>query len=169
MFLSANPSNLSKEQQEAGATIRLSATVLDDLGAGIKSALVTFNSPRGVLESGGAPVETGKRGIAKDRLNVSSGDLAGVTDGFFDVTASTVGDSGELIEDVVEISVQGFALSIFLQPIPTSVPESGGTIELVATVLDDVGEPAIDSVRPGSGRFSRSAHGPRPMCHALGR
>jgi hypothetical protein len=146
LFLSANPSNLSKEQQETGTTIRLSATVLDDLGAGINSALVTFNSPRGVLESGGAPVETGKRGIAKDRLKVSSGDLAGVTDGFFDITASTVGDSGELIDDVVEISVQGFALSIFLQPIPTSVPESGGTIELVATVLDDIGEPAVDAV-----------------------
>jgi hypothetical protein len=146
LFLSANPSNLSKEQQQTGETIRLSATVLDDLGAGIKSALVTFNSPRGLLESGGAPVETGKRGIAKDRLKLSPGDLAGVTDGFFDVTASTVGDSGELIDDVVEITVTGFALSIFLQPIPTSIPEGGGTIELVATVLDDEGEPAVDAV-----------------------
>ena len=104
LFLSANPSNLTKEQQQTGETIRLSATVLDDLGAGIKSALVTFNSPRGLLESGGAPVETGKRGLAKDRLKVTPGDLAGVTDGFFDVTASTVGDSGELIEDVVELT-----------------------------------------------------------------
>jgi hypothetical protein len=146
LFLSANPSTLSKEVQDQGATIKLSATVLDDLGAGIKSALVTFTSPRGVLESGGAPVETGKRGIAKDRLSVTPSDLAGVTDGFFDVTASTVGDGGELIEDIVEITVSGFAFSIFLQPIPTSIPESGGIIDLVATVLDDEGEPAVDAV-----------------------
>ena len=146
LFLSANPSTLSKELQEGGVTIRLNATVLDDLGAGIKSALVTFQSPRGVLESGGAPVETGKLGRAKDRLRLTQGDLAGVTDGFFEVTASTVGEGGSLIEDFAEITVSGFAFSIFLQPIPTSVPESGGVIDLVATVLDDEGEPAVDAV-----------------------
>jgi hypothetical protein len=146
LFLSANPTTLSKDVQAEGATIKLSATVQDDLAVPIKSALVTFKSPRGVLDSGGAPIETGKRGIAKDKLELTAADLAGVTDGFFEVSASTVGGEGGLVEDFVEIEVSGFALNISLQPIPTSVPENGGQIELNAIVLDDTGEPLVDAI-----------------------
>ena len=146
LFLSANPTTLSKDVQAEGARITLSATVQDDLAVPIKGALVTFSSPRGVLESGGAPIETSKRGIAKDALTVSAADLAGVTDGFFEVSASTVGEAGALVEDFVEILVSGFAFSIFLQPTPSSVPETGGVIDLAATVLDDVGEPLPNAV-----------------------
>ena len=142
LFLNASPQNLPKDIPESGATIKLSATVQDDLFAPIKSALVTFSSERGVLESGGAPIETGKRGIAKDRLKVTPGDLVGLEDGIFIISAF----AGEEVFSDVEISVSGFPADIFLQPIPSSVPETGGVIDLVATVLDDAGDPSEDVV-----------------------
>jgi len=145
LFLSANPTNLPKDIPESGATIKLSATVQDDLFVPIKSALVTFTSERGILESGGAPIETGKRGIAKDRLTVVPTDLAGLEAGAFFIDAFAGGEE-EIVTSQVEIFVSGFPADVFLQPIPSSVPETGGIIDLVATVLDDLGEPAADAV-----------------------
>lgn len=159
LTLAANPTLVPKDVPEEGMRIRLSAAVQDDSGAPVNGALVTFVAERGTLDSGSAPQETNQRGIVRDSLRVTKAELAGVSDGFFTVTASTIGDAGAVIEDFVDIEVSGFALNIVLQVIPTSVPETGGTVDLNAIVLDDVGEPAVNAVVVFSTQFGSLASG----------
>jgi hypothetical protein len=141
LSFSANPTLLSKDLPRKGAKISLSAVAQDDTGAPLEKALVTFSSERGILESGSVPVETDVSGLATDTLTVFEDDLASVTEGFFEVSASTPGVDGEIVE-TIEIEVSGFPAHVTLEAKPTSVPDTGGIIELVALVLDDLGDPA---------------------------
>lgn len=137
--LTARPSTISKDLPPGGETIKLTATVIDDLSNAVVGVPVTFESDEGVLESEG-PVNTNKNGVAKDTLTISQ--IGNLTDGFFTITVSTASDGGTTVSDSVDIDVTGFPLTISLSAQPSSIPATGGTIRLSALVRDDGADPA---------------------------
>jgi hypothetical protein len=147
LTLSVNPRSVTRDLPPGGAEITLSAIVQDDTNAALERALVTFGSERGTLASGGIAVETDVDGVATDTLTVFAEDLASVEDGEFEVSARTACEEEAAdcfdgqIEAIDFIEVSGFAAEITLEASPPSVPQEGGSIELVALVLDNAFEP----------------------------
>jgi hypothetical protein len=147
LTLSVNPRSLTRDLPPSGAEITLSAIVQDDTNGPLERALVTFGSERGTLASGGIAVETDVDGVATDTLTVFAEDLASVSEGEFRVFARTACEEeapdcfdGQIeAEDFIEVS--GFAAEITLEASPPSVPQEGGSIELIALVLDNAFEP----------------------------
>lgn len=135
--LQATPSSLPAE----GGTVRLVAVVRDGNGALLKDFPVNFSSEIGVLGSGGGTVLTNDRGEARDELRVGEREIAALGQSFFEVTASAAAEDGSLIEGVAEVRVAGAVAFITLQASPATVPEGGGTLELLALVRDQAGDP----------------------------
>lgn len=123
---------------QGGGTIELLAVVRDDAGQLLNNLAVNFSTTAGTLESRGGPILTNELGEARDSLDVTQADIIALATNVITVTvfAST---EGGLLETTTEISVRGLISNISLQVSPGSVPESGGTLALLALVKDDVG------------------------------
>ncbi|HYN19510.1 MAG TPA: PKD domain-containing protein [Thermoanaerobaculia bacterium] len=79
----------------------------------------------------------GRQGNAKITATTGSGSGGTSTGTGTDGTGSTSGP----LQATVEVQVGDTAKSIVLQPTPTTIPEIGGTIQLLATVRDASGQP----------------------------
>ncbi len=145
--LNATPGEISvRNVPTGGFVIKLRATVIDDLGEGLKGAAVLFDAELGRLESKGEPVPTNANGVAKDTLTVRRNNLESLAGATFTISASTGGDpdmdfNAEIISVDETISVVGFPTDIFLVASPSSIPATGGTVTLSATVQDSLGSP----------------------------
>jgi uncharacterized repeat protein (TIGR01451 family) len=135
----ANPQTINKDLPSRGEEIKLKAIVRDDLNNVIRGVAVSFEAEIGTLESGGSV--TNVNGVARDTLTVTS--VAGISDGFFEIEARTAGEDGSEVSEFVEITVTGFAFDITLSVQPTSIPATGGVVQLSALVRDDEFEAAV--------------------------
>ncbi len=123
-----------------GASIELLATVRDDLGQLVQGIAVTFDPEIGVLDSRGAPVISNANGEARDRLAVASSDITVLPGDSFQVSALAATEGGTLIEATATIFIEGGAgRSITIQATPSTIPDTGGTIGLVAVVRNSSG------------------------------
>lgn len=138
--LTASPQIINKDLPRKGENIKLTAEVSDDLNNLIRGVSVRFESLQvGEFEEGGSVV-TNLNGRAKNTLVVT--EVRNITDGLFEITASTAGDGGTEVSATAEIAVSGFAANIRLTVTPTSLPVTGGVVRLSALVIDDLGEAA---------------------------
>jgi len=163
--LQATPSSLPR----GGGTIELLALVRDDTGQPLANVTVNFSTDIGRLESLGAALVTNDAGEATDTLTVVGTDLSVLSGGIFEVRAQVAAESGGLLEDVFEILVEGVPATITLQPTPSTIPKTGGVIELVALVRDGAGQPlagagvnfltALGSLASGGSVVSTDASG----------
>ena len=142
IVLNSSTDRISKD----GGMIDLSAVVSDDLNNAVPDSRVTFSSTAGTLvDENGNPdasaVTTDATGEAKKGLRLTANQAAAVPDGLFEVTAETVG-AGEVgvISDTIEIEVGGFVQDILVNPVPSTIPITGGEITVFATVFDDIGD-----------------------------
>jgi len=132
----------------AGSVIRISVSPTRITKSG--TATVTLQ----VLRGNGNPVNSG----TEVRLSTTIGTIDPVvytnSDGV--ATATLHGDgragtatitaySGSVDPVTADLAIGSAAASIRLQVTPTSVPETGGTLELLALVRDDQGEPLADA------------------------
>jgi PKD repeat protein len=62
--------------------------------------------------------------------------MSGLDDAFFLVTASAAGEGGVQIEESIEIDVAGSPADAIFQATPTSIPQTGGTVNLQVSVVD---------------------------------
>jgi hypothetical protein len=125
----------------SGGGVDLLATVRDDFGQLVQGIAVTFDSELGVLGSRGSPVLTNNLGEARDRLAVSGSDITVLATSSFGVSALAATEGGSLIEASATIQIEGGAGSIVLQATPSTIPDAGGTAELLAVVRSSTGEP----------------------------
>ncbi len=153
IILAATPQNIPAQLPQGGVEIQLLATVTDDEGRLLNEVAVNFSAEIGNLTSEGAPVLTNtpcpadrngnvtpaQEGVACDLLRVRQGVLDSVDAVFFMVEACA-GSDLEVIANA-EIGITGLVSFISLQATPSSVPETGGTLTLLALVEDDNGEP----------------------------
>ncbi len=137
MELTAQPTVIPRD----GGSSTLTATAIDADGAPIIGANITFSSEIGQLESGGRVLQADANGQVTDVVTVERADLASLSDAFFLVTATTSGDGGAPIEESIEIDVGGTASTIAFQATPTTIPITGGTVELFVLVRDALGDP----------------------------
>lgn len=128
--LTANPPGVSRD----GGEIDLRAQAFDD-GAPLPGAFISFSTEIGALTSNGASIQTDANGVAVDTLTVTRADMASLTDSFFLVTAATSGE-GAQVEEVLEIEIGGNPAQLIFQASPTTIPQTGGTVELLVTVVD---------------------------------
>ncbi len=137
MELTAQPSVIPRE----GGSSTITATAIDTDGLPIAGANITFSSEIGALESGGQVLQANQNGQVTDVVTVAPEDLASLADDFFLITATTSGDGGAPIEEVVEITVGGTPATIAFQATPTTIPISGGSVGLFVLVRDGLGLP----------------------------
>jgi PKD domain len=137
MQLSAQPSLIPRD----GGTTTLRAQAFDGDGAPLVGAFISFVSEIGVLASGGASQQSDTSGAVSDTLTVTRNDISSLTDAFFIVTATTSGDGGAPIEETLEIDIGGTPASMFFQATPTTIPQTGGSVQLLAGVRDGAGDP----------------------------
>lgn len=135
IILQADPSSLPQD----GGAVRLAAAVRSTQGRPIQGARVNFTAEAGDLASNARSVFTNQDGDAFDTLRLSATQVSGLADDKLTVKAQSSGTDGALKEATVEITVGARAASITLQPTPASVPETGGTVELLATVRSNTG------------------------------
>ena len=107
-----------------GATVQLSATILDDNGQPVADAVVAW-------QSGDEAVAT----VSAEGL------VTAVGNGMAQVTAR----SGS-VEASIPVSVMQSASSIMIEPSSATLMSIGATVQLTATVLDDNGQPVADAV-----------------------
>jgi len=132
----------------SGAVLRISANPTRIAATG--TSTVTLQA----LRSNGNPVNEGTEirlsstigvideVVHTDRNGVAKATLTG--DGRVG-TATISAHSGALEPVTTEVGVGSPASSIRLQVSPTSVPEAGGTVDLLALVRDDQGQPLADA------------------------
>jgi hypothetical protein len=137
MELSAQPTLIPRD----GGSATLRAQAFDGDGAPLVGAFISFRSEIGALASGGASKQTDESGAATDMLTVTRNDISSLTDAFFVVTATTSGDGGAPIEETIEIDIGGTPASMFFQATPTTIPQTGGSVQLLAGVRDGAGDP----------------------------
>jgi hypothetical protein len=132
-------------------TIELTATVSEQSGTPVHNGtVVTFSSTVGAVEPREARTEDGKVTVRLS-ANGQSG------------TATVTATSGTATATLENILVGGAAASaILLRANPQVVPPGGGTVELVATVVDAAGGPiggvpVTFSVTTGGGSLSTSS------------
>jgi len=116
-----------------GGEVMLRAQAFDD-GAPLPGAFITFSSEIGTLVENGS-IQTDANGVATNTLVVTREDMASLTDSFFLVTATTTGE-GAQVEEVIEIEIGGNPAQLIFQATPTTIPQTGGTVQLLATVVD---------------------------------
>lgn len=117
-----------------GGEVDLRAQAFDD-GAPLPGAFISFSSEIGSLVSNGASIQTDANGVATDTLTVTREQMASLNDSFFLVTAATSGE-GAQVEEVLEIEIGGNPAQLIFQATPTTIPQTGGTVNLLATVVD---------------------------------
>jgi len=128
--LSATPLVVSRD----GDVVALRAQAFDD-GAPLPGAFISFKSDIGSLDSDGGSIQTDANGVATDTLRVVRSDFASLADSFFLVTATTSGE-GAQVEEVIEIEIAGNPAQLIFQASPTTIPQTGGTVDLLVTVVD---------------------------------
>ena len=120
--LSIEPS--SATLMSIGATVQLSATVMDENGQPVEDAVVTWRSSD------------------EDVVTVNDqGLVSAVANGMTQVTAR----SGNA-EATVPVSVMQSAASLSIEPSSATLMSIGATVQLSATVLDENGQPVADAV-----------------------
>ncbi len=124
IFLSVNTNRLA-----VNGTTEITATVIESAGTPPQNGtLVTFSASLGTIEPRDARTEGGR---------VSVRFTAGSQSGTARINAVS---GGAQAEEVLEIQVGGAAVAaVSLRSEPASVPNTGGTVTIVATVRDDVG------------------------------
>jgi hypothetical protein len=132
----------------SGAVLRISANPTRIAATG--TSTVTLQA----LRSNGNPVNEGTEirlsstigrideVVHTDRDGVAKATLTG--DGRVG-TATISAHSGAIEPVTTDVAVGSLAASIRLQVSPSSVPEAGGTIDLLALVRDDQGQPLADA------------------------
>jgi PKD domain/Invasin, domain 3 len=98
----ASPTNLTG----SGGRVNLLALVRDSQGLPLPNIGVNFETNVGRLDSGGRLINTNSNGEARDRLNVTSGDISNTNGIDVVVMASTSGADGALVSDTFTIQVQ---------------------------------------------------------------
>ncbi len=139
--LTATPSNVPKDPQGNEGVIELLALIRDDTGAPLGGGIVNFAAETGILDSRGGPVVANELGEARDVLTVTRNDISTLLDPFFLVSAETAIQGGSLILDELEIDIRGVPANITLQATPGTIEEAGGSVELLALVRDNLGDP----------------------------
>lgn len=122
-----------------GGDVTITATVFDGDAAPLVGAFITFNPEIGTFSSGGESLVTDNRGQASDVLTVTREQMATLIDPFFIVTATTGGGSegGAIpVEEIVEIDIAGNPARIVFAATPTTILQTGGTVNLLVTVFD---------------------------------
>ena len=136
MTLQASPTSVG----QAGGQVDLLAVVRDDAGQLLENLAVNFSTSTGTLESLGAAVLTNEKGEARDSLTVTEVDIIAQGEEIITVTAFAATTEGTaLLEAATEINIRGLISSLSLQVTPGSVPQAGGSLNLLALVKDDVG------------------------------
>jgi hypothetical protein len=135
MTLQASPTSIG----QSGGDIELLAVVRDDAGQLLENLAVNFGTTGGTLESRGAAVLTNEGGEARDLLSLTQGDVIALDEAFVVISAFAATEGGALLEATTEVSIRGVVSFISLQVSPGSIPEDGGTLELLALVKDDIG------------------------------
>ena len=136
MTLQASPTNIGP----SGGDVDLLAVVRDDAGQLLQNLAINYSTTAGKLESGGAPMLTNEFGEARDKLTVDELDIIALDTGVIEVSAFAATSEGEaLLESITEIGIRGLISFISLQVTPGSVGTTGGTLDLLALVKDDVG------------------------------
>lgn len=111
IFFQATPTSVS---QQTGGTVQLLVGVRDASGEALPGANANFLSELGSLASGGAVVQTGPDGTARDTLTVTAADLAGFPSSAFTVRAQVAGFGGIVLEETQSIRIQtGFPVASF--------------------------------------------------------
>jgi len=121
-----------------GGSTQIQAQVLEEAGTPVQNGTtVRFTTDLGTMD----PVEAETRnGVATATF------LAGTISGVAQIRASSGGatpadDGGTLASDVVQVVVGAAAVdTVILGANPSSVPSTGGTVELLATVVSATGQ-----------------------------
>ena len=127
--LIATPPVVSRD----GGSVDLRAQAFDD-GAPLPGAFISFSSQIGSMAESGS-IQTDANGTATNVLTVTREDMASLVDSFFTVTATTTGD-GAQVEEVIEIEIAGNPAQLIFQASPTTIPQTGGSVDLLVTVVD---------------------------------
>jgi hypothetical protein len=141
LLVSANPSQIPRE----GGMTNLLAQAFDVDGTPLAGAFIKFRSDIGTLASEGGSQQTGSSGEVTDTLTVTREEMGSLVEPFFLVTAETSGEGGVQIEESIEIDIGGQPVTVNFQATPTTIPITGGSIALRATVLDGIFEPLEDA------------------------
>ncbi len=139
--ISANPLQIPRD----GGTTNLLAQAFDIDNTPLVGTFIKFRSDIGTLESGGVSQQTDSSGQVTDTLTVTREDMGSLIDSFFTVTASSGGEGGISIEATIDIEIGGQPVTLNFQATPTTIPISGGIVNLLVTVLDGVFEPLPDT------------------------
>lgn len=139
--LQVTPSNVP----ESGGEIELRALVRDENGQPQPGAQVNFQTEVGRLESSGRIVTADANGEARDALIVTESDLAAFNEDRFEVTAQVGSSTGSLVEATAEVTVGSPAGSLTFQASPTSLPQNGGNVALLAIVRNSQGRPVANA------------------------
>lgn len=103
LTLNANPTSVARTS--SGATVTLTATVIDTLGTPLSGLLVRFNAARGTLNASSA--SSNAQGVAMVTLTVRDVDVQDIpANGTFTVEATATSE-GQTRTDMVEITVLG--------------------------------------------------------------
>ena len=137
--LTVTPSEISRNPPAEGVTLDLLALVRDDTGAPLGGSVVNFRPDIGTLGSRGGPVTTDDQGRAIDTLQITPSNLSVLTEPFFTVSAETATEGGSLTDDLFNVLISGVPADLTLQATPSTVTEEGGTVTLLALVVDGAG------------------------------
>jgi hypothetical protein len=121
----ANPGGVGPN----GGTVELIATVVAENGRSLSNVMVTFTTDQGTLSAANAATDA--NGEARTQLTTSRASVVSATAGT--KTSSTV---------TVGITSVG---TVTLRAIPGSIGPSGGTVELLATIVGEADQP-LESV-----------------------
>lgn len=95
---------------------------------------VTLSTTLGTVDPG--TVNTDASGIAHAMLRGNGVEVG---------TATVTAFSGAAGEAMVEVKVGSLGTSIIVTPTPSQLPKSGGTVDLLAVVFDDIGTPLANA------------------------
>jgi PKD repeat protein len=109
-------------------TVQVSASVIEEAGTPVHNGtLVTFTGSLGTFEPTEAPTHNG-RAVSTFRSNGQSG------------TANIGAFSGAAVAETIEIKIGGAAADqVVVRAEPATVPVTGGTVRIVATITDASG------------------------------
>jgi PKD repeat protein len=115
-------------------TVQVSATVIEQAGTPVHNGtLVTFTGSLGTFEPTDAQTQNG-RAVSTFRSNGQSG------------TANIGAVSGAAVAETIEIKIGGAAADqVVVRAEPATVPVTGGTVRIVATITDASGNPLSGS------------------------
>jgi adhesin/invasin len=135
--LQASPATLPAALPPGGAKVTLVAVVRDATGLPQAGEQVNFTTTVGTLKNNGL-VPTDANGTATDILTVKPTDLTSQTS--IMVEADTANSMGAIQNAKFSIAIlTNAAATIVVSGSPTTLPKSGGTVNLSALVRDSIG------------------------------